>query len=408
MEIKTVNQVTLHIKELLESAAELSDIWVEGEVSNFKRASSGHCYFTLKDNESELRCVMWRGQAARLAWEPEQGNWVEAHGYISVYERGGYYQFYVDLLQHSGVGRLWQRFLELKERLEAEGLFAAERKRPLPEWPQRIGIVTSPTGAALQDIQNVLRARYPLIEAVVAPAMVQGVEAPATIVRALNALNSLPDLDIIIIARGGGSLEDLWAFNDERVARAVASSRTPTISGVGHETDFTICDFVADARAPTPSAAAALAVPDGADLLQHLAEMRQTLAVLMQHALGRLHEATAREARALLAHHPQSWIAEMRQRLDIGRRQIDGRALANIENQRQLVESLRLRLYALDTRNVLERGYAILQDADTGAYVSRVRQMHGAQDITITMADGYARSTVRQVNPSEEPPHEKD
>ncbi len=408
MDINTVNQVTLHIKELLESAAELSDIWVEGEVSNFKRAASGHCYFTLKDDESELRCVMWRGQAARLAWEPEQGNWVEAHGYISVYERGGYYQFYVDLLQHSGVGRLWQRFLELKEKLEAEGLFAAEHKRPLPEWPQRIGIVTSPTGAALQDIQNVLRARYPLIEVVIAPALVQGIEAPATIVRALNALNSLPDLDIIIIARGGGSLEDLWAFNDERVARAVASSRIPTISGVGHETDFTICDFVADARAPTPSAAAALAVPDGADLVQHLAEMRQTLAVLMQHALDRLREATVREARALQVHHPRSWIAEMRQRLDIYRRQMDGRALASIENQRQLVESLRLRLHALDTRNVLERGYAMLQDADTGAYVSRIRQMHGAQDVTITMADGYARSTVRQVNPSEEPPHEKD
>ncbi|MHB9032291.1 MAG: exodeoxyribonuclease VII large subunit [Anaerolineae bacterium] len=408
MEIKTVIQVTQSIKLLIESTSELSDIWIEGEVSNFKRAASGHCYFTLKDSESELRCVMWRGQAARLNWEPEQGNWVEAHGYISVYERGGYYQFYVDLMQRSGIGRLWQRYLEMKAKLEAEGLFSEERKRPLPDWPKRLGIVTSPTGAALQDILNVLRARYPLIQVVVAPTQVQGVEAPGTIIRALNALNDRTDIDVILIARGGGSLEDLWAFNDEAVARAVANSSVPTITGIGHETDFTICDFVADARAPTPSAAAALAVPDGADLILHLAETRQSLAALMLRYLARWHETFSREMRALLTHNPRGWITEMRQRLDMYQHQIGMRATSWLSNQRQRLESTRLRLYTLDIHNVLERGYALIQDTATQKHLSRAAQMVIDQRLTLIMADGQAQSTVNQVTLEKESAHEKD
>ena len=266
MQVRSVTDVTLRIKALIEEDPQLADLWLEGEVSNFRQASSGHCYFTLKDSDGEIRCVMWRGVAARQPWLPDQGDWVEAHGYVSVYERGGAYQFYADILQQSGVGQRWQQFLELKARLEAEGLFDEERKRPLPEWPKRIGVVTSATGAAFRDICNVLGERYPLVEVVLAPSLVQGASAPAAIVSALGALDEQPGIDVIIVARGGGSMEDLWAFNDEGVARAIAACRVPVVTGVGHETDFTIVDFVSDYRAPTPSAAAAAVVPDRYEL----------------------------------------------------------------------------------------------------------------------------------------------
>ena len=388
MVIKSVTEVTLHIKTLLEGSPSLSDIWIEGEVSNFKRAASGHCYFTLKDDQSELRCVMWRMQAQRLPFEPVQGDWVEAHGYVSVYERGGHYQFYVDLLERSGVGRLWQEFLRLRERLEAEGLFAADRKRSLPAWPRRIGVVTSPSGAALQDILNVLQARYPLVEVVLAPCQVQGAEAPETIIRALNALNRLPDIDEIIVARGGGSLEDLWAFNDEGVARAVAASKSPVISGVGHETDFTICDFVADLRAPTPTAAATYAVPDGNILRQQIRERSRAAQILMTQRFTRWRENMVREERALRLHDPRRWIAEMRQRLDIYRRQMQMRSSTQIQNLRQLLLGARLRLDALDTQRVLERGFAIVQDRASQERIHSVKQLAPQQQLNITFTDG--------------------
>jgi exodeoxyribonuclease VII large subunit len=388
MVVKSVTEVTLHIKTLLESSPDLSDIWIEGEVSNFKRAASGHCYFTLKDDQAELRAVIWRMQAQRLPFEPVQGDWVEAHGYVSVYERGGNYQFYVDLIERSGVGRLWQEFLRLKARLEAEGLFAAERKRTLPAWPRRIGVVTSPSGAALQDILNVLQARYPVVEVVLAPCQVQGVEAPKTIIRALNALNQLPDLDEIIVARGGGSLEDLWAFNDEGVARAVADSKYPVIAGVGHETDSTICDFVADIRAPTPTAAATFSVPDGKRLRQQINERRQSAQSLLSQRLVRCHENMTREERALRLHDPRRWIAEMRQWLDAYHRRLQGKSAAQFQNLHQLLHNAKLRLDALDTQRVLERGYAIVQDRESLERIQSVKQLTSQKPLTLTLADG--------------------
>jgi len=287
MQVRSVTAVTQYIKMLLEADDELDDLWIEGEVSNFTRASSGHCYFTLKDSDCELRCVMWRGQAARLGWRPVAGDGVLAHGYISVYERGGAYQFYVDEIRRGGVGLWWQRFEEVRRRLEAEGLFDPARKRPLPRWPRRIGVVTSPTGAALQDILNVLRARYPLVEVVLSPCMVQGVDAPPSLVRAIERLGEEPEIDVVILARGGGSMEDLWAFNDEAVARAVAACPVPVVTGVGHETDFTIVDFVSDLRTPTPSAAAAAVVPDARELRQQIDMMAQALTdIIIGHPHG--------------------------------------------------------------------------------------------------------------------------
>ncbi len=248
----SVTQLTHYLRDLLENDANLQDLWVQGEVSNFSRPSSGHLYFTLKDSSSALRVVMWRSAAARQAFLPRDGDAIEVHGAISLYEAGGQYQLYADLMRPVGEGALFQEFLRLKARLEAEGLFDPERKRPIPHWPQRIGIVTSPSGAAIRDMINTLRRRFPLPEIILAPTAVQGVEAPLGIVRALEILNQRYQPDVVLLARGGGSIEDLWAFNDERVARAIAASAAPVISGVGHETDFTIADFVSDLRAPPP------------------------------------------------------------------------------------------------------------------------------------------------------------
>lgn len=252
MRILDVADVTAYIKDLLDADPILSDVWIRGEVSNFVRSAAGHIYFTLKSERAQLRCVLFRGNARWLTFQPENGDAILAHGRVSVYEAGGQYQLYVDLIQPEGTGLLHLQFEELRRRLEMEGLFDPSRKRPLPRLPRRIGVVTSPTGAVWHDIQTVLRRRYPLAELVLAPAQVQGDDAPPTIIRALEALQLDGNVDVIIIARGGGSMEDLWCFNDEALARAVFASRIPVISAVGHETDFTICDFVADVRARPP------------------------------------------------------------------------------------------------------------------------------------------------------------
>jgi len=257
-QIFTVSKLTFHIRKLLEEDEILQDVWVQGEISNLSRPASGHIYFTLKDANASLKCVMWKTSAARLNLPLRDGMAVEVHGKIGVYEPQGQYQLYADQIRAVGEGALYQEFMRLKAMLEAEGLFDADRKKNIPELPRKIGIVTSATGAALRDMLNTLRRRLPLVEVLLAPSPVQGTEAPPALVKAINMLDD-QQLDVIIIARGGGSIEDLWAFNDERVVRTVADAMTPIICGVGHETDFTLCDFAADLRAPTPTAAAELA-----------------------------------------------------------------------------------------------------------------------------------------------------
>src|SRR5574339_974919 len=254
----TVSKLTFYIRKLLEEDETLQDVWVQGEISNLSRPASGHVYFTLKDSSAALRCVMWKTSAARLNTGLQDGMSVEVHGRIGIYEVSGQYQLYSDQIRPVGEGALYQEFMRLKAMLEAEGLFAPERKRLIPMFPHKIGIVTSATGAAVRDMLNTLRRRLPLVEVILAPSPVQGAEAPPALVKALQAL-LLQSPDVILLARGGGSIEDLWAFNDERVVRAVALSPIPVICGVGHETDFTLCDFAADLRAPTPTAAAELA-----------------------------------------------------------------------------------------------------------------------------------------------------
>lgn len=401
MPIRTVTQVTQYIKMLVDSDLSLADLWVEGEVSNLRRAPSGHCYFTLKDSECELRCVMWRTQAGRLARLPDQGDWVEAHGYISVYERGGAYQFYVDAIERGGVGALWRAFEELRDRLQAEGLFAKERKRPLPRWPRRIGVVTSPVGAAFQDILNVLGARYPLVEVVLSPSLVQGSEAPESLVAALERLNRLDDIDVIIVARGGGSLEDLWAFNDERVARAIAASRIPVVSGIGHETDVTIADLAADLRAPTPSAAAAAVVPDAAELAAAVEAMADRVVQLTLARLAERQQALGREERLLRLHDPRRALVQHRQRLDDQLR----RAISAVQHGSAMrhahLAGLRAKLAVLDAHAVLARGYAIIRHGTTGLIVNSVHRVSLGQSITVNLYDGHLGAIVTNVGPAE-------
>src|SRR2546421_3574291 len=287
--VLSVAQLSRYLKELLEVDDVLQNIWVQGEISGCKTYSSGHCYFTLRDAEAQLACVFFK-QARLRSSAPDlrDGMDIAANGRISLYERDGKLQLYVEYVEPLGDGALFLRFEQLKARLEAEGLFDAERKRPLPPQPAVIGIVTSPQAAALRDMLRALRSRYPLAEVILAPTLVQGVEAPASIAAALDLLNEHGEADVVIIGRGGGSIEELWAFNEEVGARAIARSRIPVISGVGHETDFTIADFVADYRASTPTAPAAPAVPDIEDWRSGLLEKRQAFTDLVEEYLDDL------------------------------------------------------------------------------------------------------------------------
>jgi exodeoxyribonuclease VII large subunit len=396
----TVSQITTYLRQLLESDEILQDVWVRGEVSNLSRPNSGHVYFTLKDAGASLRCVIWRTTAQRLKAVFANGSAIEAHGYIGLYERDGQYQLYIDALRLAGEGWLYQEFLRLKARLEAEGLFDPARKRPIPARPRTIGIVTSPTGAALQDMLNTLAGRYPLVEVILAPTAVQGDEAPEQIVRALQRLNRKVRPDVILLARGGGSLEDLWAFNDERVVRAVVASAAPVITGIGHETDFTLADFAADLRAPTPTGAAVLATPNIADLR---GELRFTLDALDSLLSSRLEAARQRlaETRTSLDRlSPWRQVQNDRQRLDELYERIRRALTAGERLRRARLEGLQQRLEALNPLAVLQRGFAVVHDSD-GRLVGSIHVVSAGDDVSVRLADGSFGATVRQIIPAE-------
>lgn len=383
----TVTELTRYLRELLEGDEYLQAIWVQGEVSNFSRPSSGHVYFTLKDTSASLRCVMWRNAAMRQQFLPREGDAVRVHGSLGIYEAGGQYQLYADLIRPAGEGDLYKEFLRLKARLEEEGLFDPARKRPVPRWPQIIGIVTSPTGAALQDMLNTLRRRYPLARVVLAPVPVQGVEAPPAIAAAMEALNHKVRPDVILLARGGGSIEDLWAFNDERVARAITASDAPVITGVGHETDFTIADFVCDLRAPTPTGAAVLATPDRADLLIMLNELKQRLQLTAQEVMSSSRWSLDNLTGRLRLKSPRWRLLSDQQRLDeISRRA--GVALEHhLELQHARLAALEQRLESLGPLSVMRRGYAVVTRAD-GRMVHSTRQVASGDELNVRVSDG--------------------
>jgi exodeoxyribonuclease VII large subunit len=384
----TVSTLTRYIRDALESDMRLQDIWVEGEVSNVSRPASGHVYFTLKDAGASLRCVMWRSSAARLELDMQDGMALAAHGKLGVYEASGQYQLYVDRLTPAGEGALYQEFLRLKAALEAEGLFDPERKRPIPALPGRIGIVTSATAAALRDVLNTLRRRMPLADVVLVPSAVQGEDAPAQLVEALSRLNALlPRPDVGLLVRGGGSIEDLWAFNDPRVVRSVAASEVPIVCGVGHETDFTLCDFAADLRAPTPTAAAELATQVSvSDLREKALAAALQLADQMQALTGSRRDALAATVAELRYHSPGRRIQSDRQRLDEFGRRVQAAYSHRLSLQISALEGWRRRLIALNPLEVLNRGYAVVTRRSDGAVVRRIRQATGG--IHVRVSDG--------------------
>ena len=383
----SVSEITRHIKSQLEEDPILRDLWIEGEISNWKRSAAGHCYFTLKDVDAAIGAVMWRTTAGRLSFVPQDGQSVLAHGRVSVYEPRGQYQFYADLLQPVGLGSLYLQFEALKRRLDEEGLFAEERKRPLPLLPARIGVVTSATGAARRDIENVLRRRWPVAQVLLAPTLVQGAEAPAQIVAALRALYRREDVDLIIVARGGGSIEDLWAFNDEGLARTVAASRVPVISGVGHAVDFTIVDFVSDVRAPTPSAAAEVAVPDQGEVYGQLSAALTVMAETVRQKVALARREVDAQQRTLTRLSPVVRVARERQQVDDLLRRTQHAWRHRLSMARERLSGLERRLQGLNPQATLDRGYAIVRGQD-GGVVRRVSQVKEGERIDVRVTDG--------------------
>lgn len=388
-----VSELTERIRFLINSDFALQDVWVEGEISNFSPALSGNYYFSLKDEKAVIQCMMWKEMASSLPFIPSDGDHVIAHGYVDIYPPKGVYQLYVDELKPVGLGLIYIKLEQLKARLSQEGLFDHSRKRPLPRFPKRIGLVTSPFGAAIRDILRIIGRRYPLAEIILSPAQVQGEEAPISIVEALRLLNAWGQVDLIILARGGGSFEELMPFNDEQVVRAVASSEIPVICGVGHEIDYTLADLAADLRAPTPSAAAEMAVPDQEELREHIRGFARRLELALHNKLQESRQRLEKEKMALAACSPSAKITLWRQQVDeVGMRlsQIVSSSLAIRKSQ---VETLREKLEALNPLSVLKRGYALVYSR-YGKIIKSVNQVHPGDSFTVKLWDGSFKGKV--------------
>ncbi len=389
----TVSALTRYIRTTLETDYRLKALTVEGEISNFSRPASGHIYFTLKDSNASLRCVMWKSQAAQMIYRPRDGDRVEVRGSIGVYEASGQYQLYADSMRAAGEGDLFREFTRLKAKLESEGLFDPARKRPLPLKPRRLCIVTSPTAAALRDILNVIRRRYPSLEVIVCPTQVQGVDAPAQIVEAIDDANTLKP-DVIIVARGGGSIEDLWAFNDEAVARAIAASPIPIISGVGHETDFTLADFAADVRAPTPSAAAEIATPDQSELVSDLRDLSNRLITAIESQIQDRRWALSAHIASLRGLSPRAALANSRQRLD----DLNLRAIHALQHRleldRQRINITAQHLNSLSPLAILDRGYAIVTRADSTEVIRDADTVNANEKLDVRVGRGKFKVVV--------------
>lgn len=389
----TVTQLNTYLKARLEEDPRLASVFVVGEISNFtNHYRSGHLYFSLKDERSVLRCVMFARSAVRLRFAPDDGMRVLARGRVSLYEASGQYQLYVEDLQPDGLGALSLAYEQLKARLEKEGLFAPERKQTLPRFPQRIGVITSPTGAAVHDILTILGRRWPLAEIVFSGVQVQGEGAAEQIARAVRRMNELNAADVLIVGRGGGSLEDLWAFNEEIVARAVASSRIPVISAVGHETDFTICDFAADLRAPTPSAAAELAAPDAMELMTSLRYQRERLLSLITAKTASLEQRLDMLSSSRSLRDPLRMAAVRREKLDQLHDRLAAAAVRSLSERQNSLGTLAGKLQALSPLSVLARGYTIAEkDGPKGRVpVSSVDRLACGDRFFLRFADGEA------------------
>jgi len=393
--VYTVSEVTREIKLTLEE--EFPPMWVEGEISNLKQHSSGHLYFSLKDEEAQISCVMWRGRNQYLLFQPQDGMKVLVLGNVTVYERQGRYQLDVLQIRPAGIGELQMAFEAMKKRLEEEGLFRPEYKKPLPTFPERIGVVTSPTGAAIQDIVSVIGRRFPSVQVILRPVRVQGEGAAQEVAEAIEEFNEYGRVDILIVGRGGGSLEDLWAFNDERVARAIFQSKIPIISAVGHEVDFSISDFVADVRAPTPSAAAELVVRERQELLQTLLHWKGRFVRTLEEGISRYGERINALERSYGFRWPIDRIREYRLRLDEVSKNLEAVFFQHVEVLKSHVLRLEGNLQALSPEDVLRRGYSITTRVRDDRVVTRSSDVKTDESVRIRFHRGAVRSLIEEI-----------
>ncbi len=393
----TVTQLNEYVKRMIDTTPQLSDVFVKGEISNFKNHyGTGHYYFTLKDEGSQIRSVMFKSAAAKMKFMPEDGMKVTAHGRLSAFVRDGTYQLYADAMEPDGIGSLYVAYEQLKKKLEAEGLFDQSRKKPIPKIPTRVGIITSATGAAIRDMINVCGRRFPYAKLTLFPSLVQGPDAPPQLIAGLNYFNATNSVDVIIIGRGGGSIEDLWVFNDEGVARAVAASKIPVISAVGHETDFTICDFAADRRAPTPSAAAELAVPETAELKRKISNIITRESDVIAHMLKLRRERLDALSKSRAMSDPMNFIDDRRMMTDM----LSDRLLRAFENQlnRKKAEmtSAAGKLNALNPLSVISRGYSAVYK-ESGELVKKIDDVKIGDCVEFKTIGGSAVCTVNEI-----------
>ena len=383
----SVTQLTSYIRRLFDADSVLGRVRVRGELSNFRRHYSGHCYFTIKDAGASIRCVMFRSRAVSLRFAPADGARVRVSGHVSIYERDGTYQLYADSMTADGQGDLSVAFARLREKLLAEGLFEESLKKPLPLLPRAIGVVTSPTGAVIRDIVSVAQRRHPGIPILLLPVQVQGDEAPAQIVRGIKLLDRSGRVDVIIIGRGGGSVEDLWAFNDERVVRAIAAAVTPIVSAVGHQTDFSLSDFAADLRAATPSQAAELVVPDRTELLRRLQSAQQRLNQSLKHRVIRRRLRLERCLTSSLFRRPQELLRERMQMLDQCQERLTVSIVKVIERRTRRWQLADEKLNMLNPMKVLQRGYSVVRRPD-GAIVRRAETVETGDSLEVWLQEG--------------------
>ncbi len=396
--VLSVAQLNRYVKSKMDADENLNHIFLVGEISNFKHHTSGHLYFTLKDEDAQVRAVMFRNAAARLRFQVSDGMRVLVRGRVSLYEAGGSYQVFVDDMQPDGAGALSLAFEQLKEKLAREGLFDPAHKRSLPRFPRTVGVITSETGAAVHDILHVLQRRFPSAQVVFAPVAVQGEEAPAQIIEVLDTFNRLQCADVLILGRGGGSAEDLWAFNNEHLARAVYRSKIPVISAVGHETDFTICDFVADLRAPTPSAAAELAVPDRMALQTQLLQTTARLNSAMYDSISNRRNILTVLCSRGAFRQPQLFFDEKRMRLLMVTNALQSLQQSSFHAARAKLGELAAKLQSLSPLAVLARGYVLASD-HSGAPIKSVAALHEGDPLYVRLADGTADCTITGIHP---------
>ncbi len=389
----SVTQMNLYIKELMNRDDVLTDVLVKGELSNFKAHSSGHMYMSLKDEGGVMRAVMFRGSAAKLKFQPQNGMKVIAHGRITVYERDGQYQLYIDDMQQEGIGDLYVAFEELKAKLSKEGLFDPIHKKPLPKYPRKVGVVTAPTGAAIRDIINVLSRRFSYADILLYPVLVQGENSAQSIVEAIRYFNRIKGADVLIVGRGGGSIEDLWSFNEEIVAREIFQSEIPIVSAVGHEIDFTIADFVADLRAPTPSAAAELVVPSQVELKEKFNNVYSRLYSQANRVLERARMQVNHQAERPVLRNPMMKLNEQKIYLDRLYQEFQDGCGGILEKKQQQLKLAAAKLDGLSPLGVLSRGFSVAQNAQ-GGVVQSVRQVQVGQHLNIMVQDGTIQAMV--------------